>query len=135
MRAVIDTSFWIDYSRGRVTTAERESVERLWRFGAGVLYQFVWLELVVGYRSLKEQKALRDYRAISLWDPIRPEDAVKVEHFATTLRAKGCCLTASDLLIMAAADRLGAKIIHHDGDFTSALAYQEFAHLRMPAEA
>lgn len=133
MRAVVDTSFWIDYSRGKVTAAERETVERLWRCGGAVLHQFVWLELVVGFRSPKEQRTLRDLRIISRWEPLQAEDAARAEVFAGTLRQKGLCLTASDLLIMAAADRLGAKIIHHDGDFTSAFAWPGFRHLQMPA--
>ena len=133
MRAVVDTSFWIDYSRGKVTAGEKETAERLWRFGGGVLYQFVWLELVVGFQSSKEQKTLRDLRTISRWEPMQAEDAVKAEAFAATLRAKGRRLTASDLLVMAAADRIGAKIIHHDGDFTAAFALPEFAHLQVPA--
>lgn len=130
VRAVIDTSFWIDYGRGRISDAEREMAEGHWRFGSAVLYQLVWLELVVGFRSLQEQKTLRSYRALSLWEPMGAEDGATAERFAAVLRGKGLSLAASDLLIMAAADRLGAKLIHHDGDFTGALALREFAHLK-----
>ena len=129
MRAVIDTSFWIDYGRGDVTASERERVERLWRQGDAILYQFVWLELVAAFRSPKEQRVLREYRTISQWEPMIPEDGVKAERFADLLRGKGHTIGASDLLIMAAADRLGAKLIHHDDDFALAFKQPEFTHL------
>jgi predicted nucleic acid-binding protein len=129
MLAVIDTSFWIDYGRGEVSAAERESVERLWRQGGAVLYQFVWLELVVGHRSPNEQKTLRAYRQICRWEPIAVEDATNAERFAGQLRNRGHTMSASDLLILAAADRLGAKLIHHDSDFAGAFKHPAFARL------
>jgi len=129
MLVVIDTSFWIDYGRGAVTAAEREWVESLWRQGGAVLYQFVWLELVVGHRSPSEQKTLRAYRQICRWELITVEDATNAERFACQLRNRGHTMSASDLLILAAADRLGAKLIHHDRDFTLALKQPAFAHL------
>jgi len=127
---VVDTSFWIDYARGRLTPAELEQIERLARFGAVVLYQLVWLELVVGFRSIKEQGILGECRAVSRWDAIQADDGIKAEGFAATLRGKGRNVGASDLLIMAAADRMGAQLIHHDSDFTAALSLREFAHLK-----
>ena len=130
MRAVVDTSFWIDYLRGKVTALERERVERLWRQGEVVLHQFVWLELVVGFRSPKEQRVLQDFRAISRWEALLPEDGASAERFAGLLRGRGRTIGASDLLIMAAADRLGAKVVHHDDDFSQAFAQPELAHLR-----
>ncbi len=129
MRAVIDTSFWIDYGRGHVAAPEREGVERMFRQGEAVIHQFVWLELVVGFRSPKEQRVLREFRAVSRWEPMNPADGTRAEAFAGLLRGKGLAITASDLLIMAAADRLGATIIHHDSDFTLAFQLPEFAHL------
>ena len=133
MRAVIDTSFWIDYGRGDVSAREREDVEALWRKGAAVLYQFVWLELVVGFRSPKEQRVLREFRRISQWAALNGEDAAKAEVFANVLRGKGLTLGASDLLVMAAADRLGCAVVHHDSDFDLALSQVEFSHLRWRA--
>ncbi|HEX3728493.1 MAG TPA: PIN domain-containing protein [Opitutaceae bacterium] len=131
MRVVVDTSFWIDYSRGAISPEERERVETLWRLGSCVLYQLVWLELVVGYRSPREQRVLRDYRAICRWEPLSAEDGAKAEALADLLRRKGRTIGASDLLVMAAADRLGAKLIHHDDDFDQALGLTEFAHLAL----
>jgi predicted nucleic acid-binding protein len=129
VRAVIDTSFWIDYGRGALAAAERERVEHFLRFGSAILCQLVWLELIVGYRSPTEQRMLRDYRATAQWEPLRAEDGMKSEGFAAILRGRGCHLGASDLLILAAADRLGAKLIHHDRDFVPVLALPQFAHL------
>ena len=133
MREVIDTSFWIDYGRGTVAPGEREHVERLWRLGSAILYQFVWLELVVGYRGPKEQRMLREYRNICQWEPLVAEDGAKAEAMAGLLRKKGRTVGASDLLILAATDRLSARLRHHDSDFAAALDLPEFAHLRPEA--
>jgi len=129
MLVVIDTSLWIDYSRGAVAPEERSRIEQLWREGHAVLYQFVWLELAVGYRSPKEQRTLRDYRESSRWGAISAEDGEKAEAFAQLLREQGHTLSASDLLILAATDRLGAQLAHHDSDFDLALKNPRLAHL------
>jgi len=129
MPVVVDTSLWIDYNRGAVNPAERARIEQLWREGQAILYQFVWLELVVGYRSAKEQRTIQDFRALSLWEAITGEDGVKAEAFSRVLRAQGHVVGASDLLILAATDRLGAQLAHHDSDFELALKNPAFAHL------
>lgn len=129
MRVVIDTSLWIDYNRGAVDPEQRARIEQLWREGRAILYQFVWLELVVGYRSPKEQHTLRDFRQLSRWEPISGEDGVKAEEFARILRKQGNTLAASDLLILAATDRLGAQLASHDGDFDLALKNSALVHL------
>ena len=98
MRVVIDTSLWIDYNRGAVNSEERSRIEQLWREGRAILYQFVWLELLAGYRSPKEQRTLRDFRELSRWEPIAGEDGIKAEAFAQILRKQGNALGASDLL-------------------------------------
>jgi predicted nucleic acid-binding protein len=130
MRVVVDTSLWIDYNRGDVEPEERARLEQVWREGRVVLYQFVWLELIVGYRSPKEQRTLRDYREMSRWEAISADDGVKAEAFARILREQGHTVGASDLLILAAADRLGAQLAHHDSDFDIALKNPQLAHLR-----
>jgi predicted nucleic acid-binding protein len=129
MRVVIDTSLWIDYNRGAVNPEERARVEQLWRDGRAILYQFVWLELVVGYRSPKEQRSIQNFRELSRWEPIAGEDGVKAEAFARVLRDQGLMVGASDLLILAAADRLGAQLANHDGDFDLVLKNPALAHL------
>lgn len=129
MRVVIDTSLWIDYNRGAVGPEERARIEQLWRDGRAILYQFVWLELVVGYRSPKEQRTLRNFRELSRWETMAGDDGVKAEAFAQLLRERGLTVGASDLLILAAADRLGAQLANHDGDFDLALKHPALAHL------
>jgi predicted nucleic acid-binding protein len=129
MRVVIDTSLWIDYNRGSVNPTERARIEQLWRDGRAILYQLVWLELVVGYRSPKEQRTLRDLRELSRWEAIASEDGVKAEAFARVLREQGLTVGASDLLILAATDRLGAQLANHDSDFDLALKNPALAHL------
>lgn len=130
MRVVVDTSLWIDYNRGSLAPEERARIEQVWREGRAILYQLVWLELVVGYRSPQEQRTLRNYRALSRWEALSAEDAVKAEAFAHVLRTQGHTVGASDLLILAAADRLGAQLAHHDSDFDLALGTPQLAHLR-----
>jgi predicted nucleic acid-binding protein len=129
MRVVIDTSLWIDYNRGAVDPEERGRIEQLWHNGQAILYQFVWLELVVGYRSPKEQLTLRDFRALSRWEAITGDDGVRAEAVARVLREQGLTVGASDLLVLAAAGRLGAQLAHHDGDFDLALKNPALAHL------
>lgn len=129
MRVVIDTSFWIDYNRGTVSAGERIRVEQLWRQGRAILYQFVWLELVVGYRSPAEQETIRTFREVSRWEPITADDGAKAEVLAQGLRTRGVTISASDLLILAAADRLGAQVAHHDRDFERALKSPGLGHL------
>lgn len=129
MRVVIDTSLWIDYNRGAVTRDERARIEQLWREGRAVLYQFVWLELVVGYRSPREQRTIRDFRELARWEPIAAEDGFKAEEMARALRGHGLTVGASDLLILAATDRLGAQLASHDRDFDLALKGAALAHL------
>jgi predicted nucleic acid-binding protein len=129
MRVVIDTSLWIDYSRGTVSSDERARIEQLWREGGAILYQFVWLELVVGYRSPTEQRTLRNFRDLARWEAMTAEDGIKAESFAGTLRRQGLTVGASDLLILSATDRLGAQLAHHDGDCDLALKSKELAHL------
>lgn len=129
MRVVIDTSLWIDYNRGAVDAEERARIEQLWREGRVILYQFVWLELVVGYRSPKEQRTLQDFRGLSGWQPMTSDDGIRAEGLARELREGGIALNASDLLILAATDRLGAQLAHHDSDFDPALKIPNLAHL------
>ena len=121
MRVVIDTSLWIDYNRGSVNPEESARIERLWRDGRAILYQFVWLELLVGYRSPKEQRTIQDFCELSRWEAIAGEDGVKAEALAQVLWEQGLTVGASDLLILAAADRLGAQLANHDSDFDFAL--------------
>ena len=83
----------------------------------------------MGYRSEKEIKFLGECRQISQWSPVESEDASKAGDFASILRKKGTPTAAPDVLIMAAADRLGARIIHHDAHLTRALSHPEFSHL------
>lgn len=131
MRALVDTSFWIDYAQGSLSPKERALIEMLWQENACILHQFVWLELIVGFRSPKEQQTLRDYRATAIWKSLEEADALRAESFTPLLRKKGISLSASDLLVLAAADRAKAKLIHHDSDFVPVLALPEFAHLRI----
>ncbi len=130
MRAVVDTSLWIDAWRGDVTEAEKLRMGDLWRQGAVVLPQIVWLELQVGLRSPQEREFLLDVRSVSRWEPLTESDGLEAERLATLLRGKGVVLPAGDLLILTVARRLGAVLLHHDEDFTRALKLPEFARLR-----
>ena len=60
MRAVVDTSLWIDAWRGDVTEAEKQLIGDLWRLDGVVLPQWVWLELQVGLRSPAEHTRKRN---------------------------------------------------------------------------
>ena len=131
MRAVVDTSLWIDAWRGQVDAAEKERIAELWRHGGSVLPQIVWLELLVGLRSADEREYLLDLRAVSQWEPLTEADGVEAERLATVLRNEGLVLAATDLLVLTVAHRLGVPLLHHDKDFDRALKLKEFVRLRV----
>lgn len=131
MRAVVDTSFWINTWRGAVDPTEKELIGNLWRKGGGVLPQIVWLELQVGLRSPQEREYLLDVRAVTQWEPLTESDGLEAEKLAAVLRKKGVVLAVSDLLILTVAHRLCLPLLHHDGDFTRALKLPEFARQRV----
>lgn len=131
MRAVVDTSFWIDAWRGDVDEAEKQLVAELWRSGGSVLPQIVWLELYVGLRSPEERNYLSDLRAVSHWEILSEEDGMAAEKLADLLRKKGVVLAATDLLVLTVAHRLRLPLVHHDEDFARVLKLSEFELLRM----
>lgn len=132
MRAVVDTSFWINAWRGAVDPSENVLITNLWRSGGCVLPQLVWLELQVGLRSPAERKYLLDVRTVSQWEPLAEADGLEAERLATVLRKQGVVLAASDLLILTVAHRLGLRLLHHDEDFTRALKLPDFIEQRTP---
>jgi predicted nucleic acid-binding protein len=131
MRAVVDTSLWIDAWRGEVTEAEKRLIGDLWQSDGVVLPQLVWLELQVGLRSPAEREYLLDLRAVSQWEPLTETDGLEAEQLATLLRGKGVVLSAGDLLILTVARRMSLPLLHHDDDFTRVLKLPDFASLRV----
>ena len=131
MRAVVDTSLWIDAWRGKVTEAEKQQLGDLWRHSSVVLPQIVWLELQVGLCSPQEREYLLDVRAVTQWEPLTESDGLEAEKLTTVLRKKGVVLAASDLLILTVAWRLEVPLLHHDEDFTRALKLPEFIGQRL----
>jgi predicted nucleic acid-binding protein len=127
VRAVVDTSFWIDAWRGEVNAAERDQIAELWRQGGSVLPQVVWLELWVGLRSPEERAYLMDLKAVSEWVPLTEADGLAAEQHAVQLGRKGIVLAATDLLVLTVAHRLRVPLLHHDEDFVRALKLPEFA--------
>jgi predicted nucleic acid-binding protein len=130
VRAVVDTSFWIDAWRGDLSEAERHRVAELWRHGGGILPQVVWLELVVGLRSPAERAYLRDLKTVCHWEALLESDGELAENHAALLAGEGIVLVATDLLVLTVAHRLGLPLLHHDDDFTRALKLPEFAKQR-----
>lgn len=128
---VVDSSFWIDFSRRAVSEPEARLVEDAMSEERTVMLQFVWLELVVSFRSPTERNFLQDIRGVSRWEPLSETDGAEAERIAGLLSAKGGFLAASDLLVLSAARRLGAKLLHHDEDFTRVLKMADFASLRI----
>ena len=131
MRAVVDTSFWIDAWRGDVNEAEKQSVAELWRGGGNILPQIVWLELLVGLRSPEERDYLFDLKTVSQWVPLSEGDGFEAEKLADLLRKKGVVLAATDLLVLTVAHRLRLPLLHHDEDFSRVLKLPDFASLRV----
>jgi len=127
---VVDSSFWIDFARRAVSESEALQAEDARREGRAVMLQWVWLELVVGFRSPAERNFLQDIRSVCCWEPLTESDGTAAEQVAAMLRAKGRFLGASDLLVLSTARRLGAKLLHHDEDFTRVLKLPDFALLR-----
>ena len=131
MQLVVDTSFWIDFTRQRLPDAEALLVEDALREQRVVMPQIVWLELVVGFRSPAEQAFLQELRSVCRWERLTETVGLEAEQLAAVLRKKGIVLVATDLLILTTAHRLGAALLHHDGDFTRALKLPEFTRLRV----
>lgn len=131
MRAVVDTSFWIDFARRRLPTVEALQIEDALREACAVMPQTVWLELVVGMRRPAEQAFLAEVRSVCTWEPLSESDGNEAEALAALLRKKGVVLGASDLLILTVAKRLDAQLLHHDEDFTRVLKLPEFARQRV----
>jgi len=131
VRAVVDTSLWIDAWRGDVDETEKQTIAELWRSGGSVLPQIVWLELLVGLRGPEERSYLLDLKSVSEWVPLTEDDGVAAEKVAEILRKKGVVLTATDLLVLTVAHRLGLPLMHHDEDFVRALKLAEFASSRV----
>lgn len=131
MQLVVDTSFWIDFTRQRLPDAEALLVEDALREQRVVMPQIVWLELVVGFRSPAEQTFLQELRSVCRWDRLTETVGLEAELLAAVLRKKGIVLVATDLLILTVASRLGVPLLHHDEDFTRALKLPEFARLRV----
>lgn len=128
---VVDSSFWIDFAKRAVPQAEALLVEEAMHDERAVMLQIVWLELVVGFRSPTERNLIHDIRGVCKWEPLTEADGLAAEQIAASLRAKGGYLGASDLLVVAVASRLGAKLLHRDEDFTRVLKLPEFAALRV----
>jgi len=131
VQLVVDTSFWIDFVRQRLSAAEALLIEDALREEGAIMPQLVWLELTVGLRSPAEQRFLREVRSVCRWEPLSESDGAEAEKLAEGLRKQGVVLAASDLLILTVARRLGAGLLHHDEDFTRALKLPEFARLRV----
>ena len=127
---VVDSSFWIDFSRRAVPEPEALLVEDAMRGERAVMLQIVWLELVVSFRSLAERNFLQDIRGVCRWEPYSEAEGTAAEQIAANLRTKGGFLGASDLLVLTATRRLNAKLLHHDEDFTRALKLPDFASMR-----
>jgi predicted nucleic acid-binding protein len=127
---VVDSSFWIDFPRRAVAEPEALLLEDAMREERAVMLQIVWLELVVGFRSPAERNFLREIRGVCRWEPLTENDGTAAEQIAVNLRAKGGFLGASDLLVLTAARRLNAKLLHHDEDFTGVLKFPDFARMR-----
>lgn len=126
MQLVVDTSFWINFSRQRLPAGEALLIEDALREQRAVMPQLVWLELTVGLRSPAEQRFLQEVRSVCRWEPLCEADGCEAERLAAILRKKGVVLVASDLLILTVAWRLGVPLLHHDEDFTRALRLPEF---------
>ena len=131
VQLVVDTSFWIDFVRRRLSAAEALLIEDALREEGAIMPQLVWLELTVGLRSPAEQRFLREVRSVCRWEPLSESNGAEAEKLAEGLRKQGVVLAASDLLILTVARRLGAGLLHHDEDFTRALKLPEFARLRV----
>lgn len=131
MRAVVDTSLWIDAWRGDVDATEKHRIAQLWHHRENVMPQIVWLELFVGLRSPEERDYLRDLKEVSQWVPLSEADGLEAERLADLLRKKGVVLTATDLLVLTVAFRLHLPLLHHDEDFTRVLKLPDFAALRV----
>ena len=128
---VVDTSVWIDFARKSLPEVEDRLLHHYLAAHEVILPQLVWLELPIGQRSPTERKILDVIRHTCRWEPLTESDGQMAETIADTLRTRVGDLGASDLLILSVARRLGAKLLHHDEDFTRVLKLPDFAARRV----
>lgn len=86
MQLVVDTSFWINFSRRRLPAGEALRIEDAMREERAVMCQLVWLELTVGLRSPAEQAFLQEVRSVCRWEPLSEPDGLEAERLAAVLR-------------------------------------------------
>ena len=117
---LVDTSAWIEFTRGTRSSAHR----RLQRLVASddeqvVTTEVIYMELLAGARDEARVTQLR--RMLGHYELVPIEGLVDYEEAAAIFRAcrrQGETVrTRLDCLIAAVAIRAGAAVLHHDRDF------------------
>jgi predicted nucleic acid-binding protein len=109
MRYFVDTTFAVDYLRGRATAEQR--FQRLFEDGdEPYVNDVVLCELAVGLDSVDDPAFVAFTRALSFVQP-SPDYAVLAGSWRRAARRAGRTLDLADALIAAAADGLGARIL------------------------
>lgn len=117
MSVLIDTSAWIEALRRDGNAEVRNRVRHALRTGEAATCSMIMLELWNGARGEYERSQLRRFGDSLTFLSI--DDAVwrSSWELATTCRAKGLTIPATDLLIIATALFHRAQIIHLDRHF------------------
>lgn len=109
MRYLLDTTFAVDYLRGRPDAQQR--FERFFSDGdEPYVNEVVLCELAVGVERVDDPTFIGFTRAVSYVQPA-PEMAVLAGVWRREARRRGRTLDLADALIAAAADGLGAPVL------------------------
>ena len=113
--SLVDTSVWIDFFRGIVSTKEflTRQIARDKVFTAGP----VLFELLQGIRSSEEREQVKEALLSMNFLEITPEDWVRAALISRELRSKGITIPMTDLLLAQLAKTHDLEIISLDPHF------------------
>ena len=128
---LVDSSAWIAHYRDELEPDLLRVFTRALHDGHVMLAPPIWLELIVGFRGLKEKEHLESIRLAARWLEMPEAIWSKAEQNAARLHAAGVVLRMPDLLVLTLADAADLKLLHCDKDFGRAFKLRDFARLKI----
>lgn len=114
---LIDSSVWVDVSRGGDESLKQE-VAKLLGAGLGAMTWPIWVELYQGARGKREEKALNDWREVCLWLEFDEACWTEAAVMARNCLRAGVNVPFGDVLIAACAKRHGVELLERGRHFT-----------------